>query len=893
MAKRIHELAKDWGVAPKDLIAGAERLGIRGKRSQSTLTDEEIERLREGLGFAPRPTVPVGTERVVAERVVRERVGVSDQMVTAREQTTETRLRANVIRRRTAREVLKREALPPSPAEGEALADAVPPSLDFEAAVPPSVPEVPPPVVEPPPEPAPPPPAPPLEAAAPSPVKPTAAPAAREVPPPARPPTPPPPGFEEMRGPKVLGKIDLRKAVAPPAASGWRPPAGPAGEPAAVPGQPPGEAGKRKKGRKVIKKSDLFDVMERDFARAGKRPQKRRALPGKEQKKTEITTPRASKRVVRISEVITVADLAKAMGVKAGEVLKKLIDMGTMATINQALDYETAALVATEFDYQVENVAFDAEQALEAEEEGGAGEEARVPRAPVVTMMGHVDHGKTSLLDAIRESDVASREAGGITQHIGAYTVDVHGRQVTFLDTPGHEAFTAMRARGAKVTDIVVLVVAADDGVMPQTVEAINHARAAEVPIIVAINKIDKPDANPERVKQELANHGLAPEEWGGDTIVVPVSAKTKEGIPQLLEMILLQADVLELRANPKRQARGTIIEARLDRGRGPVATVLVQEGTLKVGDPFVCGLQYGRIRAMMDDKGRRIDAAGPATPVEVLGLAGVPEAGDTFVAVQDDQKARQIAEHRRSKQRETEMAKTAKVSLDELYQQIQSGDVKELKVVIKADVHGSAEALAEALRRLSTNDVRLHVLHASVGGITESDVLLASASNAVVIGFNVRPEPKAASLAEREGVDIRLYTIIYEAVNDVRDALEGLLEPTLQEKVLGRAEVRQLFSVTGVGQVAGCFVVEGKMVRGARARLLRDNVVVHDGRIGGLKRFKEDVREVAGGYECGLSLEGFQDIKVGDVIEAYEVEEVARRLAAPAKAAQGAERSA
>jgi len=440
----------------------------------------------------------------------------------------------------------------------------------------------------------------------------------------------------------------------------------------------------------------------------------------------------------------------------------------------------------------------------------------------------------------------------------------------------------------------VVLVVAADDGVMPQTVEAINHARAAEVPIVVAINKIDKRDANPEHVKQELGNHGLAPEEWGGDTIMVPVSAKTKEGIAQLLDMILLQADVLELKASPGRLAKGTIVEARLDRGRGPVATVLVQEGTLRPGDAFVCGTQYGRVRAMMSDKGQRIEAAGPSTPVEILGLGGVPEAGDTFVAVQDDQKARQVAEHRRTKQREAEMAKTAKVSLDDLYQQIQTGEMKELKVVLKADVQGSVEATSDALRRLSTDDVRLNVLHGSVGGITESDVLLASASNAVVIGFNVRPEPKAAALAEREGVDIRLYTIIYEALNDVRDALEGLLEPTLQEKVLGRAEVRQTFTVSGIGQVAGCFVADGKILRGAKARLLRDHVVVHDGRIASLKRFKEDAREVAGGYECGMSLEGYQDVKVGDVIEAYEVEQVARRLPpAAAKGAQAAERTA
>src|SRR5438067_10792975 len=560
-----------------------------------------------------------------------------------------------------------------------------------------------------------------------------------------------------------------------------------------------------------------------------------------------MTVPRASKRAMKISEVIGVGDLERELGVKAGEVINEWMGLGMMATLNQVLDADTATLIASEFDHQVENVAFDVESALEIEHQTEEPESALEPRPPVVTIMGHVDHGKTSLLDAIRSTNVTAQEHGGITQHIGAYHVQVDGRSVTFLDTPGPEAFTAMRARGAKVTDIVVLVVAADDGVMPQTVEAINHARAAEVPIVVAINKIDKRDANAERVKQELGNHGLAPEEWGGDTIMVPVSAKTKEGIAQVLDMILLQADVLELKASPGRLAKGTIVEARLDRGRGPVATVLVQEGTLRPGDAFVCGTQYGRVRAMMSDKGQRIEDAGPSTPVEILGLGGVPEAGDTFVAVQDDQKARQVAEHRRTKQREAEMAKTAKVSLDDLYQQIQTGEMKELKVVLKADVQGSVEATSDALRRLSTDDVRLNVLHGSVGGITESDVLLASASNAVVIGFNVRPEPKAAALAEREGVDIRLYTIIYEALNDVRDALEGLLEPTLQEKVLGRAEVRQTFTVSGIGQVAGCFVAEGKILRGAKARLLRDHVVVHDGRIASLKRFKADAREVAG----------------------------------------------
>jgi translation initiation factor IF-2 len=924
MSKRVHELAREWSIAPKDLLLAAEKLGIRGKRSQSSFTDEEVQRVRDILSPNARAEVTLGTERVVSERVVTARDNTAgDAMVTAREQTTETRVRAGMIRRRTAREVLKREELPPTSFMPDADSE-IPPALDLDeiapplpAAVPPPPPAAEQPVAAAPAAPAQPAAeAPPVEAlrrpapaevppAPPSPSRREPAarpavpppPAARTRPAPA--PGPPPPGFETMRGPKVLGKIDLRKATPPPAA----PPArGAAAAPAAgaaeaAPGAAPGADGlpRKKKGRKVIKKADMLDTMERDFQRHGKRPQKRRAMPGKEQRKTEITVPRASKRVVRISEVVTVADLARTMGVKAGDVLKKLLDMGTMATINQALDHDTAAIVAGEFEYQVENVAIDVEQMLESEAATPADEQQQtLPRAPVVTIMGHVDHGKTSLLDAIREAKVAEGEAGGITQHIGAYTVDVNGRQVTFLDTPGHEAFTAMRSRGAQVTDIVLLVVAADDGVMPQTVEAINHARAAEVPIIVVVNKIDKPDARPERVTQELGNYGLAPEAWGGDTIVVPVSAKTKEGIPNLLEMILLQADVLELKSNPSRLAKGTIIEARLDRGRGPVATVLVQEGTLRPGDAFVCGTQFGRVRAMVDDKGQRIEAAGPSTPVEILGLGGVPEAGDPFVAVQDDQKARQVADHRRNKQRGSELAKTAKVSLDELYQQIQAGEVRELKVILKADVQGSVEAIADALRRLSTDDVRLNVLHGSVGAVTESDVELATASGAIVLAFNVRPEPKAGSLAERRGIEIRNYSVIYEALNDVRDALEGLLEPTLQEKILGRAEVRQTFMVSGVGQVAGCFVTDGKMVRGAQARLLRDHVVVHTAKLATLKRFKDDVREVASGYECGMSLEAYQDVKVGDVIEAFEVEQVARRLSpSPQKASQAAERSA
>src|SRR5438128_3839273 len=897
MSKRIHELAREWNVQPKDLVAGLGKRGIRGKRSQSSLTDEEVQRVREALGLVSRPTVAVGTERVVAERVVTERDAGGDHLVTAREQTTETRLRANVIRRRTAREVLKREDLPP-PSSTDTASSEVPPALDLDASVPPALAEVPPaalepalPVEEPTPAAAAPPPAaaapapaaerpPPPPAAAPEPAVPSASAAppaaaprpARQVPGPV--PAPPPPGFEEMRGVKVLGKIDRRRPAAPapsPAARGAEP--APGAEAAAADGAP-----KKKKGRKVIKKSDMLDTMERDFMRGGKRPQKRRALPGKEQKKTEITVPRASKRVIRISEVITVADLARAMGVKAGDVLKKLLDMGMMATINQALDHDTAALVAAEFEHQVDNVAFDVEQMLEAAEAAG-GEEKAVVRAPVVTMMGHVDHGKTSLLDAIRSTNVAEGEAGGITQHIGAYTVEVNGRQVTFLDTPGHEAFTAMRARGAKVTDIVVLVVAADDGVMPQTVEAINHARAAEVPIIVAINKIDRPDANLERVKRGLSEHGLVSDDWGGDTVFAPVSAKTHEGIPHLLEMLLLQSDILELKANPNKLARGTIVEAKLDRGRGPVAAVLVQEGTLRVGDAFVCGVFYGKVRAMNDDRGHKVEAAPPSFPIEILGLQGVPQAGDSFVAVADEAKARQVAEFRHTKQRETELVKSSKVSLEELYSQIKAGDVKELSVVLKADVQGSVEALTEALSRMSTDEVKLRVIHGSVGGITESDILLAAASNAIVIGFNVRPESKGAALAAKEGVDVRLYTIIYEAVADVRAAMQGLVEPTYREQILGRDEVRQIFNISGEAPVAACYGAAGKIQRGNLIRLLRDQVVANERKLASLKRFKDDVREVTAGYECGLAIEGFQDVKQGDVVEAYERTPVIRRI--------------
>jgi translation initiation factor IF-2 len=628
-------------------------------------------------------------------------------------------------------------------------------------------------------------------------------------------------------------------------------------------------------GAKRRQKREVFEPERGDRLRRGRKG-------AKVVKKTEVTVSKAIKRIIRISDVISVGELAKRMGVKANDLIKELMRQGTMVTINHPLDFDTAALLANEFSYEVENVAFDEETVLEhASSRAGEAEslEDLLSRPPVVTIMGHVDHGKTSLLDAIRATNVTEGEAGGITQHIGAYDVELGGKKVAFLDTPGHEAFTAMRARGAKSTDIVVLVVAADDGVMPQTKEAINHAKAAEVPILVAINKIDKPDANPDKVKQELTEFGMLPEEWGGETIYVEVSAKQRINIDQLLEMILLQAEVMDLKANPNKRAKGVIVEARLDRGRGPVATVLVQEGTLRIGDPIVTGVHFGRVRTMVDDRGGRVEAAGPSCPVEVTGLSGVPEAGDSFHSVEDEKTAKEVAQHRAHKVREVELAKTSKISLEQLYARIKEGDVKELKIIIKGDVQGSVEAVKDSLLKLSTDACRLIVIHTGVGGIIESDITLASASDAIVLGFNVRPEPKAAAMADSEGVDIRLYNIIYDAVADIRDAMEGLLAPTLREKYLGRAEVRDTFVVSKVGTIAGSYVVDGKIVRGASVRLVRDNVVVWEGRMSSLKRFKDDVREVANNYECGIGLENYNDVKIGDVIEAFEMESIKTSL--------------
>jgi translation initiation factor IF-2 len=585
----------------------------------------------------------------------------------------------------------------------------------------------------------------------------------------------------------------------------------------------------------------------------------------------------AEKRL-RLGEAITVKELAEKMDARPAEVIKALIKMGVMATINAVIDVEKATALAQSFGYSVEAASTDSAEPSDEEEDA---EENLVRRAPVVTVMGHVDHGKTSLLDAIRATNVTQSEAGGITQHIGAYAVNTARGKVVFLDTPGHEAFTAMRARGAQATDIVVLVVAADDGVMPQTVEAITHAHAANVPIVVAINKIDLPDANPDRIKQQLSDHGLVPEQWGGETIYVEVSAKRKQNIDELLEMILLQAEILELRANPSRRGQGVVVEAELDKTRGPVATVLVQRGTVHVGDAFVVGVHYGRIRALLNDRGEKIQEVGPATPVEVTGLSGVPLAGDAFQVVTDEKKARQIATLRQQRQREEHIQRTSRVTLEDLYRQIKEGEVKELNVLLKSDVQGSAQAVRDALERLSTNEVRLRVIQGAVGGITESDVMLASASNAIIIGFNVRPTPKANELAEREGVDLRLYTIIYDLIADVKAALEGLLEPEVAEHIMGRAEVRETFHIPRVGVIAGCYVTEGTITRNADCRLLRDNIVVYQGRIGSLRRFKEDVHEVHSGYECGIGLDRFSDIKRGDIVEPFVRERVAKKLAA------------
>lgn len=632
--------------------------------------------------------------------------------------------------------------------------------------------------------------------------------------------------------------------------------------------------GIRHKKKEIFERADLYE------GKGPKRKGKKGARKAKEaqrgQKHTEITVPKAIKRRIKVQEVVTVAELARAMGAKGTDLIKTLLALGVVANINQAIDFETATLVADEYGYELELGSFQEERLIAEEEDL---EEDLVSRPPVVTIMGHVDHGKTSLLDYIRKSNIIGGESGGITQHIGAYYVKTERGDIVFLDTPGHEAFTAMRARGAKVTDLIVLVVAADDGVMPQTKEAINHARAAGIPIVVAINKIDKPDADPEKVRRELAELDLAPEEWGGETIFGEISAKSGEGIDDLLGLILLQSEMLELRGNPNKPARGSIIEARLDKSRGPVATVLIKTGNLKTGQYFICGEHYGRVRAMTNHQGKKFTTAGPSFPVEIYGISGVPMAGDEFIVVPDEKTAKQVIGHRVEEKKKHVVMRTGIVSLDDLFERIKEGEIKELNIVLKADVQGSLEALSSSLEKLSTENVKLHIIHVATGAIAESDVMLASASGAVIIGFNVRANPRVVTIAEKENVDIRYYDVIYNALQDIRDAMTGLLEPVFEEDVIGRAQVKDIFHLPKVGTVAGSYVTDGHIERNAKVRLLRDDVVVFDGKIASLKRFKDDVKEVQTGYECGVGLENFQDIKPGDVLEFYHLKEVEAEL--------------
>ena len=670
------------------------------------------------------------------------------------------------------------------------------------------------------------------------------------------------------------GTVPMRPG-GPPPRPGQRP-MRPAGGPMPLPVVPPpkAEPGKPIYERKPAARAR--PTLEKRFEEGERKLHPVRTRPGVTERRATriepIAQPPRPPREITITEGITVRELAEKLDVRAKDVLKDLLDRGVFASINQALDVPTATSLAEAFSGIVSVVSFEEEVVQEVAKEEK--KENLEPRAPVVTVMGHVDHGKTSLLDAIRQTEVAAGEAGGITQHIGASVVSVDGRRIVFVDTPGHEAFTRMRARGAKVTDIVVLVVAADDGLMPQTLEAIDHARAANVPIIVAINKIDKPEAQPERVKRQLADRGLMPEEWGGDTVVVEVSAREKKNLEKLLEMILLVADLRELRANPKSPAKGTVLESRVDRGRGPVATVLVQNGTLHTGDVFIVGAVYGKVRALFDDHGHAVKKADPSTPVEVLGLQGVPEAGDQF-QVADEAKARHIVDYRQTKLREATLARSAgaRITLDQLHEQLKSGETKELPIVIKADVQGSVEVLSELLPKLSTDQVKLKIIHASVGAVTETDVLLASASGAIIFAFNVRPDRKASDLAQRENVDIRMHSIIYEVTDEIKKAMAGLLEPVYKETHMGRAEVRDTFRIKGVGMIAGCYVLDGIIKRDAEVRVVREGVVIYTGRVTSLRRFKDDANEVRSGFECGVGVSNFNDIKAGDVLECFSMQ--------------------
>ena len=909
MAKiRVYELARELNLKNKQLLEKIQELQIEVASHMSSLDDDAVARIKQSL-FGRKENVTVETRvkptvirrrRKEVRRPPEEALFSEDEEPDAQEEVLDAQddslpavEEAGALAEAIPEVVVEAPEAPPLPVDVEVPAPSPAPAAESpaeETDVVPSTPEIVAPVLPQEPVEAP------TEAAAPS-----MPPALAEAE------TPPKPAKTKAKRGDMPARIiklpdrpvktapRVKEAVAAGQVRAGRP-AAPETAPAASTEARPDDGLRKKKKRRpdeeadkkffkkkisfrkkaVVEGQDLYTADPR--GRKGRKGGKAKVPLGQ---KPQITVAKAIKRRIKVDETIVLSELAKRMGLKANELIGKLMGMGVMTTVNQTIDYETAVLVANEFEYEVEKAAFEEETILRAEADDP---EKLVPRPPVVTIMGHVDHGKTSLLDVIRETHVTAGEAGGITQHIGAYHVATEKGQIVFLDTPGHEAFTAMRSRGAQLTDIVVLVVAADDGVMPQTVEAINHAKAAAVPLIVAVNKMDKPGADPERVMRQLAEIGLSPEEWGGDTIFVRVSAKQRTGVSDILEMILLQAEIMDLKANPDKMAIGHVVEAKLDAGRGAVATVLVQEGTLRTGDPVVCGVHYGKVRALIDDLGNPVDAAGPAIPVEILGLSGVPAAGDEMIALADEKDARQVSAHRQQKQRAKELAKSSRLSLETLFEQMKEREVKELNIIIKADVHGSIEALADSLIKLSNEEVKINVIHSATGTISESDVSLATVSEAIIIGFNVRPNAKVQTMANEENVDLRFYNVIYNVIKDVQDAIVGMMESSFEEKLLGRAEVRQVFHVPKIGAIAGSYVTEGKIVRGERIRLLRDGVVQYEGKVASLRRFKDDAKEVPAGYECGIGIENYNDIKANDTVEVYFMEEIRPTVATPAQ---------
>ena len=878
---KVYELAKELAVDPQHLVDVVQRLGIDVKNSMNVLGSEEVRTVREhyrknrplakAAAAAAVPAKNPVTEKRVGATVIRRRAKSTSEPEAPAPEFVETK-------EKTPAPVLEEVAVVES-APQEVVEEATEETVEFEA---PAVEEVVEPVVA-------------EEVSAPATVETKPLPVETKAAPVETKPVSAPVEERKPRRfyPSIIKKVEKEQhlgQIGPKIEKKEKPKEVPKPKPQPGASAPPATSASAATGLKRIKEVELAtpeaakdagrkkasdgqnqvfkrsDYLKRELVHATK---KKKAVVNRPALKTQITKPAEHKRIIEMAETISVADLAKEMGLKAANLIGKLMGMGVTATMNQGIDYDTAALLAHEYGYEVEHKIFKEEDYVPALD---LSEEKLMPRPPVVTIMGHVDHGKTSLLDAIRKTQVAAGEAGGITQHIGAYQVEVPKGKITFVDTPGHEAFTAMRARGAKVTDVVVVVVSATDGVMPQTLESINHSKAANVPIIVAINKIDLPDGNPDRIKQTLSGHGLNPEEWGGDTIYVPVSAKTGKGIDQLLESILLQSEMLELKANYQTPARGTVVESRLDKNRGPIATILIQHGVLKSSDLAVCGTTYGKVRAMSDSLGKKVTEAGPSMPVEILGLPAVPVVGDDLFVVADEKTARELTTARADQQKAKVADSRPKLTLEEMM--AVPGGEKELRVILKADVQGSSEALREALLKIPSEKAKVKLLHCGTGGITESDVMLAAASRAAILGFNIRPDVKAQKLAEQERVELRTYSIIYDLLDDVKKLMEGLLDKVVKERVIGRAEVRDVFVIPKVGAIAGSAVIDGKVVRGCYLRLLRDSRVVYEGKISSLRRFKEDVKEVAQGFECGIGLENFNDVKLGDQFEAFLKEE-------------------